>query len=507
MQSWIFSDANNRLSCDGEAVQLTPKAAAVLACLLRHKGVAVKREALIAEVWPGLHVTKDLVREYVFDLRSALHDDAKKPSYIETVRGVGFRLIGDIVLVSEEDGGAPGAIGEIRPTVAVLKPDTFETERAWVHFAHDLADDIITWLARFHDIAVVARETSFADEAITDVRAFASVVGANYLLSSSLTVQDQIVRVRFQLVDGISGRHLWAERYEDPVDTRLTLGAKLATAVVNALTGWHGELHRAEFKNLSRKGSDELNAFEHFIRACDLELTFDETSLRRSLHHLDRSLALDPTFARCWVVKAAMLQYAFDVFAERDFQLLQASGEALEKAYVLDPGDPVTLALTALKRWREGDQNSAIVALDRAEAACETDADACVCLATSRAVLSGDHAKARRLFDRALHLNPTPPSWYNFVEARLAFFAGDYRRSITAARSAPRQVSAFLFRCLSHAMLDEWEAARQAYQSLRQSYPQFDFEQFAAYFPIAHPETLQGYRQAVRHLVTIIEAQ
>jgi len=70
--------------------QLTPKAAAVLGCLLRRKGQVVSKEDILAEVWPGLHVTEDLIREYIFDIRAAFGDDARNPTYIETLRGRGF---------------------------------------------------------------------------------------------------------------------------------------------------------------------------------------------------------------------------------------------------------------------------------------------------------------------------------------------------------------------------------------------------------------------------------
>ena len=110
MSDWFFSEDDGRLICPEQVVQLTAKAAAVLACLRRHQGNVVSPQIFLDEVWPGLNVTSDLIREYVHDLRAALKDDPKKPRYIETVRGKGFRLIAPIeVATAQVPARAPQA--------------------------------------------------------------------------------------------------------------------------------------------------------------------------------------------------------------------------------------------------------------------------------------------------------------------------------------------------------------------------------------------------------------
>ena len=127
MRRWHYVKAELSLVSGSDTVALTPKAAAVLDCLLAHKGQVVGREELLKTVWAGLHVTQDLVREYVFDLRRALGDDARRPAYIETIRGRGFRLIGDVVPAGREvmpPLASERPTREIRAPVAVLRPET-----------------------------------------------------------------------------------------------------------------------------------------------------------------------------------------------------------------------------------------------------------------------------------------------------------------------------------------------------------------------------------------------
>ena len=501
MRSWYFSQVDGRIMSPQQTVQLTPKAAAVLACLMRHEGEVVPVETFLKGVWAGIHVTPDLVREYIADLRAALEDDARNPRFIQTVRREGFRLLGGISPATSdtlEDHGtqAPSRLA----TIAILKP-LFGGDTAMEALGEDVALDILNFLAQFEDIGVVARHSSFSADDVTDLRAFARDVDADYILESSFARFGNVVRARFQLVDADTGRNLWAQRYDCEGDNLLEASDTIARSVVVALTGWHGELHRAEFKTISRKRDGTLNAFEHFILGCDLEIQFDAENLSRTLHHLEQSLALDPTFARAWLVYALELQWAYDVMPGQDESFLARSAEAFETAFKLAPGDPTTLAIVALKMARDGNLGSGLDLLAKAEATMGTNTDAMVCVATSKAMLTDEIAAARTLFDAALRENPTPPSWFYFVEARIAFLNREYERCILCARSGPQQISALIFRCLSHAMLGEREMARIALEDLRATYPNVDFKQFADHFPIANPARRAEYDIAVARLM------
>lgn len=472
----------------------------MLRCLLQRKGRVVSKQDILQEVWPGLHVTEDLVREYVFDLRAAFGDDARNPSYIETVRGKGFRLSGAVEFADTPAAASVSGAKQTRPTIAVLRPIIQGTDPALAEIAEGLADAIIAAMANNGSITVVSRHSSFAIDLAGDLRDAAANLGAGYLLESSLKMSGNQRRATYYLVDGQSGRHVWAQRFGVP-DNGHDGFEQLASQVVNALAGWHGELHVAAFKLISRKRSDQLTAFEHFICGCDLELNFDAVSVTRALDHLDKSLALDPGFARCWVVKAIMLQWAYDVFAEKNPDILAKSAQAMDKAYLLNPRDPLTLSLIALQRARRGDLTGALDAVDRAEATCKSDADACVCVATALCVLAGRFDSARKLFDLAIATHPVPPGWYRFVEARISFFFGEYERSIAASKSGPQRVSAVIYRCLSQVMLGQIEAAVITYENLLERYPGFDFDFYAGYFPIADPAARQHYDTAVAALL------
>ena len=97
-ETWEYDPAALSLARGTNVSRLTRKAGDVLACLMRSRGRVLSQDDLLREVWPDLHVTPDLVREYISDLRTALGDDARSPRIIETVRGRGYRLCTPIAL-------------------------------------------------------------------------------------------------------------------------------------------------------------------------------------------------------------------------------------------------------------------------------------------------------------------------------------------------------------------------------------------------------------------------
>lgn len=500
MSSWYFSEDDDRLICPEQIVQLTPKAAAVLCCLNRHKGEIVAIETFLEEVWPGIHVSPDLVREYVHDLRAALKDEARQPKFIETVRGKGFRLIGEIeALPSDSVPNTLAREQENRPTVAVLRPVTSE-DKDVRDIADAVASDIINRLARFHYVGVVARQSTFSSAEVTDLRTFARDVHADYILESNFARLANVIRTRLQLVDAETGKNLWGERFDLDGNDPLATVDEIANTVVLALTGWHGELHRAEFKSVKRKRKNKLNAFEHFILGCDLEMRLDAENLRRSLSHLEISVQLDPTFARAWLVYALELRWAYAVIPGRDLSYLERANKAFETAFNLAPTDPVNLALMSMNTARIGNLDAALTMLARAEASMAGDSDAMVCIATAISVLTDDVEKACNIIDTVVQANHAPPSWFYFAEAGIAFMAGQYERCISSSLSGPQEISALVFRCLSYAMLGHSKEALVAHRDLISTFPNVDFERFANSFPIVSKIRRESYDDAVNRL-------
>ena len=101
MKQWVLNVEDGGVSSGHDTANLSPKATDVLACLINSKGAVVSRGEILQQVWQNLHVSPDLVREYIFEIRKALGDSASEPNYIETVGRRGFRLVGPISFHSQ----------------------------------------------------------------------------------------------------------------------------------------------------------------------------------------------------------------------------------------------------------------------------------------------------------------------------------------------------------------------------------------------------------------------
>lgn len=499
MRRWKFDERQARLVSEDGVATLTPKAADVLTVLLHRHGELVSREEILNRVWGNISVTPDLVREYIFDLRSALGDDAGAPRYIETVRGRGFRLVGEVSFQKPPE--TPPSIPWQTPAIAVLQLDCFSEEPHWQLYADGLAEDLTTDLARFPELSVVARHSAFSVDKSADAVTIAASLSAAYLVEGSLSPRDDRLAIRFQLIDGASGRHVWVKRVEEPIDRLPAISGDLSAAIANAIGGWGGEVRRIETRRLTRAPAQTLSAYEHYLLCIEHEHRLDEASLTTALEHAEKSIALDPSFARARYARYLILSNFNSVhgrpLSPETVALIEAE---VDRAYALDPHDPMILVAYGRMQARAGNRLEANRLLLRAADLSFNQADPSAFCASAFATIVGDGEGARSSLARAFALNPTPPRWYRFAQCRVLFFGGDFEACMAAARSTKGVLSGELFGVLAMAMLPDIDRALAAYADFRERFANFDFEATASAMPIAAPEALALYREAAGRL-------
>ena len=94
--AWKVRPSLNRIIRDNKEIQVEPRIMRVLVCLAHQQGEVVSRETLLDAVWPGVVVSDDPLNRAISELRKYFSDDPKNPSYIETIRKVGYRLIAPV---------------------------------------------------------------------------------------------------------------------------------------------------------------------------------------------------------------------------------------------------------------------------------------------------------------------------------------------------------------------------------------------------------------------------
>jgi adenylate cyclase len=158
---------------------------------------------------------------------------------------------------------APSSLSD-RPSIAVLPFTNMSGDPEQEYFSDRITEDLITDLSKISGLFVVARNTTFAFKGTpADVRDLSARLGARHLLEGSVRKAGQRVRITAQLIDGGTGGHLWAERYDGDLTDIFALQDEIAAKIVGAL---RINLLPAERQALASSSTHSVEAYELYLR-------------------------------------------------------------------------------------------------------------------------------------------------------------------------------------------------------------------------------------------------
>ncbi len=324
-----------------------------------------------------------------------------------------------------------------RPSIAVLPFDTLgSSERA--SFADGLVEDLITGLSRCRDLFVIARNSTFAYRGTpVDVGTIAAKLGVRYVLEGSVRWAGEQARITAQLIDGSSGGHLWAERYDRTIDDVFSVIDEITADIVAHLSGYHGVLVLSEKQRSMAQDPGSLGDYELYMRGLELKHRFaPDTNLEARTVLLD-VLSRRPSFARAYV--ALSWTWLFEVWwgwTETPADSLAEAWSAAERAAELD-------SLDAEVHWLLGELNMAEARYERTEQEYRRSMELNPSLADVRANWA---STANRLgmpdegiasLELAIRLNPNHPVWYLWFQGAALFGAGRFEDAVAVLRTVP----------------------------------------------------------------------
>lgn len=308
-----------------------------------------------------------------------------------------------------------------RPAVAVL-PFTNMGGPDQAYFSDGITEDIITELARFHELLVIARNSSFAFRGKDiDVREVGRALGADYIVEGSVRRAGNQVRITAQLINAATGAHLWAERYDRSFGDVFAIQDDIARGVVATVAQRIQE--EAEIV-ARRRPPQDMRAYDLFLQGQRLSDVFTDNGQDRARDFYERARALDPSFARAYTGLAFnYLNRAMDegvgIPSEQEPNRIEAR-RLVEQALVVDPTEP-RVQLTAgyiFLIWREFDRASHH--FDLAQSMNPNDATIQMFWAWAQACL-GRPERGLPATELALRLNPRHPHWYSYYRSRVFF--------------------------------------------------------------------------------------
>ncbi|QPB20711.1 adenylate/guanylate cyclase domain-containing protein [Rhizobium sp. 007] len=324
-----------------------------------------------------------------------------------------------------------------KPSVAVLPFINVSGDTEQDHLAQGLTDDLITELSKVSGLFVIARHSVFAiQNGAGKIQDVAAELGVHYVLEGTLQRAGPRLRINVKLIDALSGLSVWAERYDRQYADLFAIQDDVTGKIISALAV---ELSEGERTQLERIPSDNLEAYDYYMRAEQEGLAYsDVETYRRTLSYYQKAIDLDPNFADA---HAGIARVAVDVW-RNDYNFLWSAAVARKIAYdaagqalKLDPDNARAHIVLALLQLVDGRAAEARDSANRAVQAQPNSAEAFGNLALIL-VHTGSHEEAVAEMENALRLDPAPPSSFRLLAGIVFYTARDNRRAIPLIEAA-----------------------------------------------------------------------
>ena len=200
-----------------------------------------------------------------------------------------------------------------RPSIAVLPFTNMSDDPQQEYFSDGISEDIITDLSKISGLIVIARNSSFTYKGKpVNVQQIGQDLGVRYLLEGSVRKAGDQMRINAQLIDASNGQHLWAERYDGKSDDVFALQDKITRKIISALAL---KLTANEEKAVVDKGTDNLQAYDEFLKGWQGYRLLTKEGFAEAKIHLEKAVELDPEFARAYAALAVIYQTAVQMAA------------------------------------------------------------------------------------------------------------------------------------------------------------------------------------------------
>jgi TolB-like protein/tetratricopeptide (TPR) repeat protein len=485
-----------KLTRDGRSVSLGRRGTALLGALADAEGGVVGKDTLMDAAWPGTVVEEANLTVQIAALRKALGAWADEQEWIVTVSRVGYRLMWPRAAGAAIDGGPPA--------VAVLPFENLSSDPEQSFLADGVVEELITALSRFRTFAVVARNSTFVYKGrAVDVRAVARDLGVRYVLEGSVRRSGDKVRIAAQLIEGVNGAHLWAERFEGAVGDIFDFQDEITRSVIGLI---EPRIRQAEIERARRKRPESVDAWDLYVQAVPLVYGANVLAYKEAIDLLDRALALEPDYAPAlafasWAHEKRRTFGGPPLAAADDVEMSLALAE---RALEADPGDALAMALLGWQTILFRSDYSGLALCSRA-VELNPNNRAVLDLTAVAHLFAGDLDKVIAYGTRALELSPGAPDAYmclNHISS--AYFSSG--RFEEAAHFAQRSIDlekdfvfSHLFLAASCAHLGRIEEARAEMRialALRPDYTVAFKKQPAMRFPERRKIWIDGLRKA-----------
>jgi adenylate cyclase len=368
-----------------------------------------------------------------------------------------------------------------KPSIAVLPFVNMSRDPDQEFFSDGMTEEIITALSKSPYLFVIARQSTFAYKGEpVKVKQVSEELGVRYVLEGSVRRSGEKVRITAQLIDAMTGYHLWAERYDRDLREIFALQDEIALKILKTV---HEKLEPWDHTRVLERGARNLEAFlkamearEHFYRA-----TKEDNTLARKLY--EEVIALDPDYAYAYVGLA--WTHMWEMWFGTSKSPKESLGRAIElgeRAIALDASDALAHAALGHSYTYAGQFDKAVV---QAEQGLALDPNSSGVLLNSGVALahSGRPEEAIPLLHKAIRMNPFAPGSFLFYLSVACSMVGRFDEAVEQAKKAverdPKSQFPYLALAFACILAGREEEGRAAAAEVPKINPKFSLEQYA----------------------------
>ena len=454
----------------------------------------------------GICMSDDAYRQIRGKVDMAFEDMGSQTlkNIAEPMRVWRMRISGEAAPVSRQSSAPVGPhqfppfLG--KPSVAVLPFQNMSGDPEQEYFADGIAEDVLTTLSKIQELMVIARNSSFAFKGQTrDIREIGRILCARYLLEGSVRKIGNRVRLTAQLIDGLDGSHLWADRFDGGLDDVFDLQDRITQDIVAAL---EVRLTLGEQVRVWRKRSGSPLVYEYLLKGRALYVNFARHTHARARDQLERALEINPAFVPALYLLGLTLTDQARFGWEKDrAATFDAALDCANRALAADPGYGEAYLLIGYVRSFQRRHDEAVAAGEKAIALSPSGSDA-YHMAGMYHGYAGNFQTAALYEEQAQQLSPLERNESMVDEARARFHLGDFAAAHDIAsrvlKERPRWLTAQTTLIASLWNLGRQDEARMIAKELLTGHPSFSVSRWARGLPYRGQEDLDALVNPLR---------
>jgi adenylate cyclase len=386
-----------------------------------------------------------------------------------------------------------------KPSIVVLPFDNMSKDPDQDYLVDGITDQIITGLSMIPQMFVIAKESSFSyKKKDVEVRQISEELGVQYVLEGSVQVSGNRIRITAQLIDALSGHHLWSERYDREFEDLFALQDEIMIKIMQAM-----QMEVTGLGILDDQPSPaSVDVFKKILKGLEYVYRWNKEDMIHGRKLYEEAIALDPEYGPVHRLLAWTHYHDFNYrFSESPIKSLKKAEEIANKAFSL--GDDKACALLSLIYLMNRQYEKAVIIGEKGLA---TSSNWAHYYAHFSGILScvGRDREAISMIEKAIRLNPVTPFWY-FGNASICYFnAGYYEKALEVAKKSiqknPNYADGWFIQAASYSLLGRDQEASETAQKILEKYPSVSIEWLKTLVrdknPAREKRWLDAYRKA-----------